>query len=119
MGVDVAVETYRNDKAIVVSRRELVRTDSGYTAFIAVGDGSTRVDGSTNVELAQPVAVKVGHEQGLHYEITQGLEEGDMLICDGIQRLSPNTPLNIVSAGSASALGAQDTDSAVRISQAE
>jgi RND family efflux transporter MFP subunit len=89
MGVDLSVETYRNQKAIVVSRRELLKTDAGYTAYIAVADGSTRIE-------AQSVAVTVGHEQGLRYEIAGGLEEGDMLICDGIQRLSPNTPLNIV-----------------------
>jgi RND family efflux transporter MFP subunit len=84
MGVDLSVETYRNQKAIVVSRRELIKTDGGYTAFIAVNDA------------AKPVAVKIGHEQGLHYEIAGGLEEGDMLICDGMQRLSDNTLLNVV-----------------------
>jgi RND family efflux transporter MFP subunit len=113
MGVDIAVETYRNDKAIVVSRRELLRTDTGYTAFIAVEDGSTRADGSPRNELAKPVAVKVGHEQGLHYEITHGLEEGDMLITSGAQRLSPNMPLNIVSAGSADTLGAKGTGTVI------
>jgi RND family efflux transporter MFP subunit len=84
MGVDLSVETYRNQKALVVSRRELMKTDAGYTAYIAVADE------------AKPVTVKIGHEQGLRYEIAEGLEEGDLLICDGVQRLSPDTPLNIV-----------------------
>jgi RND family efflux transporter MFP subunit len=84
MGVDLSVETYRNQKALVVSRRELVKTDSAWTAFLVVEN------------TAQPVAVRIGHEQGLRYEISWGLEEGDLLICDGIQGLAPNTPLNIV-----------------------
>jgi RND family efflux transporter MFP subunit len=83
MGVDLSVETYRNENAIVVSRRELLKTDGGYTAFIASND------------TAKLVAVKIGHEQGLHYEITQGLVEGDVLISDGIQRLSPDMPLSV------------------------
>jgi RND family efflux transporter MFP subunit len=84
MGVDLSVETYRNPKALVVSRRELMKTDTGYTAFIAVEN------------TAKPVTVKVGHEQGLRYEIAGGLAEGDLLICEGLQRLSPDTPLHIV-----------------------
>ena len=49
MGVDLAVETYRNEKAIVLSRQELLETGEGYTAFVAVQD------------IARPVAVKVGN----------------------------------------------------------
>jgi RND family efflux transporter MFP subunit len=84
MGVDLSVETYRNEKAIVVSRRELMKTGSGYTAYIAVDDE------------AKPIAVEIGREQGLRYEIAGGLEEGDLLICEGARRLSPDTPLHIV-----------------------
>ncbi|GHU64467.1 hypothetical protein FACS189447_01330 [Spirochaetia bacterium] len=104
MGVDLAVETYRNEKAIVVSRRELMKTDTGYTAFIAVEDaehGESHQGG-----LAKPVPVKIGQEQGLRYEIAGGLEEGDILISVGMQRLTPETALNIV----------QTTDKTVTIS---
>jgi RND family efflux transporter MFP subunit len=89
MGVDVAVETYRNENAIVVSRRELMRTDTGYTAYVSVND------------TAKPIAVEVGHEQGLQFEITAGLIEGDMLISSGQQRLVPETNLNIVALAAA------------------
>jgi hypothetical protein len=89
MGVDVAVETYRNERAIVVSRRELVRTDEGYTAYISVNDA------------ARSIPVEVGHEQGLQFEISAGLAEGDMLICSGQQRLVPETNLNVITLASA------------------
>jgi RND family efflux transporter MFP subunit len=103
MGVDLSVETYRNEAAIVLSRQELMKTDSAWTAFIAVEDA------------AKPVVVEIGHEQGLRYEITQGLIAGDLLISDGIRRLSPETALNIVAV---SAAESRDTDSAVKISLA-
>jgi RND family efflux transporter MFP subunit len=83
MGVDLAVETYRNEKAIVVSRRELVKTGSGYTAYISVNN------------VAKPASVQIGREQGLKYEITGGLAEGDILISEGIQRLSDGMAVNI------------------------
>jgi multidrug efflux pump subunit AcrA (membrane-fusion protein) len=85
MGVDVAVETYHNDKALVLSRDELVRTGEGYTAFVAQGDS------------AKQVAIKLGEENGLRYEIAAGLNEGDLLIYEGQQRLEADTRLNVVS----------------------
>jgi RND family efflux transporter MFP subunit len=88
MGVDVSVETYHNDKALVLSRRELVKSGEAYTAFI-------EYNGS-----AQQVAVELGEINGLRYEITNGLVEGDLLISTGIQRLSPETSLNIVAVSS-------------------
>jgi RND family efflux transporter MFP subunit len=84
MGVDLSVETYRNEKAIILSRRELVQTGAGYTAFIAEGDTS------------KAVAVRIGHEQGLRCEIANGLREGDMLVSEGVQRLSPDSKINVV-----------------------
>jgi RND family efflux transporter MFP subunit len=83
MGVDIAVETYHNEKAIVLSRKELLQTQGGYTAFVADG------------EKPRQVGVQVGQEQGLKFEITGGLSAGDMLICDGLERLSPDTKLNM------------------------
>jgi RND family efflux transporter MFP subunit len=83
MGVDIAVETYHNEKAIVLSRKELLQTAGAYTAFVADG------------EKPRQLSVQVGQEQGLKFEITGGLHEGDMLICDGLDRLSPDTKLNV------------------------
>jgi RND family efflux transporter MFP subunit len=84
MGVDLSVETYRNEKAIVLSREELVETAVGYTAFVA------------EQNTARQVAVRIGHERGLRLEIASGLEEGELLISEGIQRLAPDTKINVV-----------------------
>jgi RND family efflux transporter MFP subunit len=84
MGVDVSVETYRNEKAIVLARKELLRMENGYTAFVADGDRPKRV------------VVQPGQEKGLSLEITGGLYEGDMLICDGFTRLEDTTKLHPV-----------------------
>jgi RND family efflux transporter MFP subunit len=83
MGVDIAVETYHNGKAIVLSRKELLQTAGTYTAFVTDGDAPRQV------------VVQVGQERGLNFEITGGLHEGDMLICDGLERLSTDTKLNV------------------------
>ena len=84
ISLDIAVETYRNENAIVVSRKELLRTDTGYAAFIADGNRAKRVD------------VQVGQEKAFQVEITGGLEEGNMLITDGITELADNSLINIV-----------------------
>ncbi|GHT57467.1 hypothetical protein FACS1894109_09660 [Spirochaetia bacterium] len=81
MGLDIAVETYRNEKAIVLSRNEVVSTENGYMAFIS------------EENTAYPVAIEVGQEKGFTLEVTGGLREGDLLICDGLQRLSAGTNL--------------------------
>jgi RND family efflux transporter MFP subunit len=85
MGVDLSVETYRNEKAIVLSRQELVETGAGYTAFVA------------EQNTARQVAVQVGHERGLSLEIADGLNAGDMLISEGARNLAPDAKINVVS----------------------
>jgi RND family efflux transporter MFP subunit len=84
MGVDVAVETYHNDRALVLSRSELVRTGAGYAAFIA-DDG-----------VAKQVAVELGVVSGLRYEVRSGLYEGNLLVYEGQQRLEGSARLNTV-----------------------
>jgi multidrug efflux pump subunit AcrA (membrane-fusion protein) len=86
MGVDIAVEIYRNEKAIVLSRKELVETDMGHAAFLA--DGA----------IARQVNVQTGQERGLRVEITGGLHSGDMLVSEGAQQLVADGKLNIVPA---------------------
>jgi RND family efflux transporter MFP subunit len=84
MGVDVAVETYHNGKALVLSRGELVKSGESYTAFVEYKG------------TARQVGVELGETSGLRYEITGGLNEGDLLICEGQHRLADNTRLNRV-----------------------
>jgi RND family efflux transporter MFP subunit len=83
MGVDVAVETYHNGRALVLSRGELVKTGAIYTDFVA-HNGKAR-----------QVAVELGKTSGLRHEITGGLYEGDLLIYEGQYRLEGDTRLNI------------------------
>jgi RND family efflux transporter MFP subunit len=84
MGVDLSVETYRNEKAIVLFRQELIETNEGYTAFVA--DQNT----------ARQVAVTVGYQRGLRLVVASGLSEGDMLISEGARSLRPNEKINVV-----------------------
>ncbi len=86
IGVDISVETYRNEKAIVLSRRELIQNDTGSWAFVAEGNS------------VRQVAVRTGEERGLRLEITNGLNAGDMLVNEGVQYVSAETKINIVPA---------------------
>jgi multidrug efflux pump subunit AcrA (membrane-fusion protein) len=47
---------------------------------------------------AHQVAIQVGQERGFALEVKSGLHEGDLLICDGLQRLAAGTNLNTVPA---------------------
>jgi RND family efflux transporter MFP subunit len=86
MNVDITVETYRNEKAIVLSRQELVQTETGPTAFV-VEDNRLR-----------QVAVQTGEERGLRLEIIGGLSEGDQIVSEGVHRINPQSKINIVPA---------------------
>jgi hypothetical protein len=84
VSVDIAVETYRNENALVLSRSELVSTGGNYAAFVAEGNTAKRVD------------VNVGKVRGLDYEITGGLQAGDLLVCDDVGNLSDGKMLNVI-----------------------
>jgi multidrug efflux pump subunit AcrA (membrane-fusion protein) len=86
MGIDISVETYNNREALVLPRKELLRTENGYHAFI-VKDGRARL-----------VDLRVGESYGLNFEIVEGLQKGDMLICDGLERIEEGARINAVTA---------------------
>jgi hypothetical protein len=90
MGVDLSVETYRNERAIILSRNELVETGEGYTAFVAEQNTARKFVG-------RQVAVQVGHERDLSLEISGGLNAGDMLISEGARNLAPDAKINVAS----------------------
>jgi RND family efflux transporter MFP subunit len=91
ISVDIAVETYRNETALVLTRRELVSTGSGYAAFIANGNKAVMVD------------VNVGNVRGLDFEITGGLEAGDLLVCDEVDNLTDGRTLNVIASSALAA----------------
>ena len=103
MNVDIAVETYRNEKAIVLSRREIVQTEKGPAVFVVDKPvSSIPAESSEQPEPMLPraiqVAVQTGEEKGLRLEITGGLSEGDIIVSEGITRINEETRLNIVPA---------------------
>jgi RND family efflux transporter MFP subunit len=91
MNLDVTLETYRNDTALYVHRKELV-SENG-RPFVYVCENDTAVK--------RPVTI--GKSQGLLLEITQGLNPGDLLISEGSQMVQEGSKVYSVSplAGSA------------------
>ena len=92
MNVDISVETYRNEKAIVLARRELVQTETGQVVYV-VDEASVSA-----IPTARQVAVQTGEEKGLRLEIIGGLSDGDLVVSEGVHRINEETRLNIVPA---------------------
>jgi len=86
MNVDIAVEVYRSEKAIVLLRQELIQTDKGVSAFVVENN------------LLRQVAVLTGEEKGMYVEITGGLHEGDYIVSEGVQQINSQSKINIVPA---------------------
>ena len=89
MNVDIEVETYRNEKALILERRELVETETGPAVFV--------VD-EEDMQKARCVAVRTGEEKGLRLEISGGLSEGDIIVSEGVNQINEETKLKIVPA---------------------
>jgi len=81
---DVALEIYRAP-AIVVKQKELVREIDTCYAFVVNGD------------TAQRRALKVGHQDGLTFEVLDGLKPGDKLVTEGAQSLNDGTKVRVMS----------------------
>jgi RND family efflux transporter MFP subunit len=91
MNIDILVETYRNEKALILARRELVQTETGPAVFI--------VDDDTEfMPTARRVAVQTGEEKGLRVEILRGISAGDLIVSEGVQQINEQSRLNIVPA---------------------
>jgi RND family efflux transporter MFP subunit len=91
MNVDIAVETYRNEKAIVLARRELIQTETGPSVLVVD-------DAAAFMPKARRVAVQTGEEKGLRLEIIGGLSEGNIIVSEGVTQINEETRLNIVPA---------------------
>jgi RND family efflux transporter MFP subunit len=79
MSVDAAVEVYKNDKVLTVSRNELLHTGEAWAVFL-IKDGK-----------AVQKMVVLGQAQGFEYEVTSGLTEGDIIISSDLSELSDGT----------------------------
>ena len=91
MNVDISVETYRNEKAIILMRRELVQTETGSAVFVVDDD-------AVLMPQARRVAVRTGEEKGFRLEIIGGLSEGDIIVSEGVNQINEETKLNLVPA---------------------
>ena len=92
MNVDIAVETYRNEKALILARRELAQAETGPVVFVV--DNSQTLPAA--LTQARRVAVQTGEEKGLRLEVVGGLSEGDIIVSEGVNRINEETRLNIV-----------------------
>ncbi len=84
MSVDVLVEVYRKNSAIVINRNELIHSEDGWFAYIANGG------------IAEKREVVTGREKGLLLEITGGLKAGEIIVSKGAQELNDGTPIRVV-----------------------
>jgi RND family efflux transporter MFP subunit len=91
MNVDILVETYRNEKALILARRELVQTETGPAVFVVDNDAEF-------MPKARRVTVQTGEEKGLRVEILGGVSEGDVIVSEGVHQINEQSTLNIVPA---------------------
>ncbi|MDR1586739.1 MAG: efflux RND transporter periplasmic adaptor subunit [Treponema sp.] len=73
MNLDATLQTYRNDKALYIHRKELVTEDGRPVVYVC----------ENNTAVKRPITI--GKSQGLLLEIIQGLNPGDLLISEGSQ----------------------------------
>jgi membrane fusion protein, multidrug efflux system len=81
---EISVEIARKANTFTVQRHHLVRENEDYFLWLADGDKAKRV------------AVEIGLDNQLEYEITSGLSEGDLMIIEGIKSLSEDSKIRII-----------------------
>jgi RND family efflux transporter MFP subunit len=91
MNVDISVEVYKNDAAVVLNQSNLINDGSDIAAYV-VDDGK-----------AVEKKVTIGRSQGLDYEIIDGIEKGDQLITTGSQNLYNGEKVSIITSALAKA----------------
>ena len=84
VNAEIAVFAPTGSDAVVVSRRSVMREDSGHYVYVAEGSVARKRD------------VTIGRAQGLDVEIVAGLEPGDVLITEGQMLLEEGAKINIV-----------------------
>lgn len=81
---ELEVEILNKPNTFVIPRHQLVKENGEYYIWKAENDKATRVQ------------VETGLENQLEYEITSGINEGDLLITEGIKSLSEGTKIRII-----------------------
>lgn len=82
--VEVKVLVYENPKAIIVPRNLVMNDENGQFVFVA-NNGS-----------AMKRYISNGNDSGIYYEISKGLNVGDLLITRGVAQLTEGVKLNVI-----------------------
>jgi len=80
----LSIAAATSSDVISVNRKNLVKEDEKYYAFLADGDKAKKVE------------VEIGKDRGLYLEILSGLNENDKLITEGQMFLDNGTKIKIV-----------------------
>lgn len=81
---DVAIQTYNNDHAVVVRRKNLVNEDGRRFVYV-VNNGK-----------AIKREISVGREQGVLIEVNSGLKPGEFIITEGNKMVADQTKVKII-----------------------
>lgn len=81
---DISIQTYNNEQAVVVSRRNLVEED-GKRFIYVVNNGK-----------AVKREILTGKERGALIEVKSGLKPGEFMITEGSTMVADQTKVNII-----------------------
>ncbi|MCC6857928.1 MAG: efflux RND transporter periplasmic adaptor subunit, partial [Bryobacterales bacterium] len=91
MFVRALLEEGVNERAILVPQRGVTRTPAGDAMVMVVG----------NEEKVEPRVIKVSRTIGDSWLVSEGLNAGDRVILEGLQKARPGTPVKAVPFGGA------------------
>jgi len=81
---EITVETYQDDSAIIVDRKDIITNGADTYIFVAQGGKAVKRQ------------VKTGMEKGLTVEVVSGIQPGEMLITEGLQLLGDGRKIKII-----------------------
>lgn len=81
---DVKIITYENENAIVVPRNLVKIQNGNHFVYLA------------NNDMAKKQSITISNDNGINYEIGEGLKIGDLIIIKGIAKLNDNTKIKVV-----------------------
>jgi membrane fusion protein, multidrug efflux system len=89
MFVRAVIEEGINEHALLVPQRAVSRNRAGDATIMVVGNG----------EKAEPRVIRVVRTVGESWLVSDGLESGDRVIVEGLQKVRPGTPVKVVAFG--------------------
>jgi len=98
MIIDIAVEVYRSEKAIVLSRQEIIQTEKGPAVFVVEKNKLIKTNDNPMLHRVRQVPIQIVEEKGMRMEISGGLSEGEVIVSEGAQQINAESEINIVPA---------------------